>query len=64
MEEELLTKKVLALKLKISSRSIGVYEKIGLPYLKIGNLHRYLYSDCIRWMESKGKGGDKHESNR
>ncbi len=51
MDGELLTRKELAQKLKVSVITINRWEKSGLPVIKVnGNRPRYDYQKVLDWM--------------
>jgi phage terminase Nu1 subunit (DNA packaging protein) len=53
IDELPMTPKTLAIALDCSYRTIMRMEKEGMPVIRIGNLHRYLYSDVIRWLRQR-----------
>jgi len=60
IKEDLLTKKHLAEKLQVSSRTIARYEQKGMPFIQFGGIHRYRYSDVLNWAANfkSVKGGE------
>lgn len=52
MTDELpMTLKTLALALDVNIRTIVRLEKKGLPVMRIGRLHRYYYSEVVKWLK-------------
>lgn len=55
-----MTRKILAQKLKVSSRTIFRLEKKGFPVFYIGTLPRYNYGKVMEWVAENSyllKGG-------
>ena len=53
MENKILTRKELAEILRLSVRTIQLYEKEGMPYLKSGN-PRYELEKVKEWLSIRG----------
>jgi phage terminase Nu1 subunit (DNA packaging protein) len=44
------TRKTLALKLKVSQRTVERWEKLGMPVIKIGQIRRYDQGKVNEWL--------------
>lgn len=53
--EELMTRGHLAIALKVNPRTIGNWEKKGLPTYYIGKLPRYKYSEVLAFLNNRGR---------
>lgn len=53
--EELLNKKELAAKLKVSIPTVNRWLRIGMPRLKIGYIVRFRLSEVEEWVKNGGK---------
>lgn len=59
-EKELLTKKELAERWKVSERTINNLQKKGLPTIPFGKSIRFEYEECLIWAKDrKNKGSGK-----
>jgi phage terminase Nu1 subunit (DNA packaging protein) len=59
--EELLTRKHLAILLKVDPVTIWRYEHKGMPVMWIGHLPRYQYSKVLNWLKKQEKGGEQND---
>lgn len=57
MEKALLTSVELANLLKVSTRTLIRYRKIGMPYIQNERIVRYEYDKVIEWL----KGGEQND---
>jgi len=51
--ENLMTRKMLTLKLSISESTLIRWEKIGMPVIRIGGIVRYDWVEVVKWIELK-----------
>lgn len=63
--QQLLTRKLLSIKLSISKKHISNLEKKGLPVIWVGSVPRYDYESVIKWLSEykknqQGEGGGKN----
>lgn len=47
--EALMTRKSLSLYLQVSERTIERWEKLGMPYIAIGDIRRYNRAEVEKW---------------
>lgn len=50
---DILTRKELADKLKVSAQTIATWETKGLPVIRNGQIVRYDFDDVAVWLKSK-----------
>jgi phage terminase Nu1 subunit (DNA packaging protein) len=55
MNDNLLTKLSLSLYFQVSERTIERWEKLGMPVVIIGKVHRYDLAKVEQWADTQGK---------
>ena len=49
---EILTRKELAARLKMSLRGIDLLQSKGLPHFKLGKPSRFIFEDVLEWLKA------------
>ncbi len=59
MDEEIMTKKEIAVFLKVAQKTIDRWREKGMPCLSSGSVIRFERAKVLEWLENQGKGSEK-----